>query len=100
MAGEVKLTLTLEADLAAALTRAATAQGWSPESLAAACIAQHLEIALRHRVLVERMEQIDAALLDMAQAVGELGAPSDGIDLSQVCRFRKATMADDAAPAP
>ncbi|ACS39710.1 MULTISPECIES: hypothetical protein [Methylorubrum] len=99
MAGEIKLTLTLEAGLAAALRRAAAERGWSPESLAADCIAQHLEIALRHRVLLERMEQIDTALLDMAEVVGELGAPSGGIDLSRVCRFRKAT-ADDAAPAP
>ncbi len=33
-------------------------------------------MALRHRVLIERMEQIDAAILDMAEAVGELAAPS------------------------
>lgn len=88
MATEVKLTLTLDAALAARLSAAAAEQGWSAESLAAECVAQHLEVAIRHRVLIERAERIDAALLDMAQAVGELGAPSAGIDLTKVCRFR------------
>jgi hypothetical protein len=49
-------------------------------------------------VLIERAEQIDAALLDMAQAVGELGAPSGGIDLTKVCRFRATD--DDGTGAP
>jgi hypothetical protein len=89
MAQEVKLTVTLEAALAARLRAAAAERGWSAESLAAECVAQHLEVAIRHRVLVERMEQIDGAILDMAQAVGELGAPSAGIDLSKVCRLHK-----------
>ncbi len=80
MANEVKLTVTLGEALAARLNAAAAAQGWSAESLAADCIAQNLEVALRHRVLIERIEQIDAAILDMAQAVGELGVPSAGID--------------------
>ncbi len=74
MATEVKLTITLEAALAARLSAAATEHGWSAESVAADCIAQSLEVALRHRVLIERMEQIDAAILDMAEAVGELAA--------------------------
>jgi hypothetical protein len=98
MAQEVKLTLTLEAALAAQLSAAAAERGWSAESLAAECVAQHLEVAIRHRVLVERMEQIDGAILDMAQAVGELGAPSGGIDLSKVCRLRKGHGVADPAP--
>lgn len=89
MVQEVKLTVTLEAALADRLKVAATERGWSPESLAADCVAQALEVAIRHRVLIERMEQIDGAILDMAQAVGELGAPSAGIDLSKVCRLHK-----------
>lgn len=88
MSEEVKLTVTLAAPLALRLSAAATERGWSAESLAAECVAQHLEVAIRHRVLIERAEQIDAALLDMAEAVGELGAPSGGIDLTKVCRFR------------
>ncbi len=90
MATEVKLTITLEAALAARLSAAATEHGWSAESVAADCIAQSLEVALRHRVLIERMEQIDAAILDMAEAVGELAAPSAGIAGSGVCGYRVA----------
>lgn len=97
MSDAVKLTLTLPESLAAQLRAAAAQRGWSPEGLAVDCIAQHLEVAIRHRVLVERVEQIDAAILDMAQAVGELGAPSAGIDLSKVCRFRKDAGGSDPA---
>ena len=95
MADQIKLTVTLDADLAARLSATAAEHGWSPESLAADCVAQALEVAIRHRVLIERMELVDAAILDMAQAVGDLGAPSGGIDLSKVCRFRKG-VDDDA----
>lgn len=97
MSDEVKLTLTLDAAFAARLRTAAAERGWTAESLAAECVAQHLEVAIRHRVLIERMEQIDAVILDMAQAIGELGAPSAGIDLSKVCRFRKPTGGSDPA---
>ena len=98
MAQEVKLTVTLEAALAARLRTAAAERGWSAESLAAECVAQQLEVAIRHRVPIERVEQIDGAILDMAQAIGELGAPSAGIDLSKVCRFRKGDgLADPAS---
>jgi len=97
MVDEVKLTITLETTLAARLSAAAAERGWSAEDLAAECVAQHLEVALRHRILIERMEQVDAAILDMAQAVGELGAPSAGIDLSRVCRYRKDTGDSDPA---
>lgn len=97
MSDQVKITVILEAPLAARLSAAAAERGWTPESLAAECVAQHLEVAIRHRVLIERMEQIDGAILDMAQAVGELGAPSSGLDLSKVCRFRKPTGGSDPA---
>jgi len=97
MAQEVKLTVTLEAALAARLRAAAAERGWSAESLAAECIVQHLEVAIRHRTLVERLEQVDGAILDIAQAVGELGASSAGIDLSKVCRFRKSDGVADPA---
>lgn len=100
MADQVKLTLTLEAALAARLSAAAAERSWSAESLAAECVAQHLEVAIRHRVLIERAEQIDAALLDMAKAVGELGAPSGGIDLTKVCRLRADDGDSDGTGAP
>jgi len=96
MAGGVKFSITLEADLAARLTAAASEKGWSPENLAADCIAQVLEVAIRHRVVLERLEQVDAAILDMAKAVGELGASATSIDLSKVCRYAAST--DEANP--
>ncbi len=78
----------MDAALAARLRTLAAGQGWSAEELAAECVAQHLEVAIRHRVLIERAERIDAAILDMAQTVDELGAPSGAIDLTKVCRYR------------
>lgn len=98
MADAIKLTLTLDAAVAARLSAAAAEQGWSAEELAAECVAQHLEVAIRHRVLVERLEQVDAAILDMAEAVGELGAPAAAIDLSKVCRLGRDVDAADTAP--
>ncbi|XYD06880.1 hypothetical protein R1A27_17035 [Methylobacterium sp. NMS12] len=90
--------MTLEAALAARLRAAAAERGWTAESLAVECIVQHLEVAIRHRVLIERLEQVDGAILGMAQAVGELGAPSASIDLSKVCRLRKDDGVADPAP--
>ena len=98
MANEVKLTITLDAALATQLSAAAGERSWTPESLAAACVVQHLEVAIRHRTLIERLEQVDAAILDMAEAVGELGAPSAGLDLSKICRYRKGAGADVGHP--
>ena len=98
MVDQVKITVTLEATLATRLSAAATERGWSPEALAAECVVQHLEVAVRHRVLIERLEQVDAAILDMAEAVGELGAPAAAIDLSKVCRLGRDIDAADTAP--
>lgn len=93
MPEEVAFTVTLPSDLAAALRAAASGRGWTAEGLIRDCVAQHLEIAVRHRVLVERMETIDAALLEMAEAVVELAQPGEdaGIDLTKVCRYRPET---------
>jgi predicted transcriptional regulator len=89
MAADVTLTITLDAALARALNEAAAAHGWPPERLAADCVAQQLEVALRHRALLERLEAVDGAILDMAQAVGELGASSENVDLGAICKFRR-----------
>ena len=90
MADDIKLTVTLDASLAAALRQAAVDRGWSPESLVVDCIRQQLEVAVRHRALVERMETIDAALIGVAKAISALAEPGEGsgIDLSKVCRYR------------
>jgi hypothetical protein len=80
-------TIELDAELAATLTKSAGERGWSPESLATDCVAQHIEIALRHRVLVERMEVIDAQIASLAKFVGEATQDSGGLDLSWICKY-------------
>jgi predicted transcriptional regulator len=80
-------TIKLDAELAARLAKAAGERGWSPESLAADCVAQHIEIALRHRVLVERMEAVDAQIATLAQFVGDATQDSAGLDLSWICKY-------------
>lgn len=90
MPQDVSFVVNLPSELTAALRQAAAERGWTPESLIGDCVAQQLEIALRHRVLVERIEQVDAALLAMAQAVGELGAAADAVEAGSLCRYRPA----------
>ncbi|RDJ20278.1 hypothetical protein DWF00_19965 [Bosea caraganae] len=86
----VSLTIILPADVATALRKAATERGWTLESLAADCIAQQIETAIRHRVVLERIEQVDGALIEMATALGAIeAAGGEGIDLSAFCRYRK-----------
>jgi hypothetical protein len=84
-----KLTIELEASLAEKLCAVAKEADWTPESLAADCVAQHLEIATRFRVLVERFEQIDNNLAAIASVVGDASAGSDGADLWKICRWRR-----------
>lgn len=88
MPQDVSFVVSLPPELAVALRQAAAERGWTPESLIGDCVAQHLEIALRHRVLVERMAQVDAALLAMAQAVGTLSAAADTVEAGSLCRYR------------
>jgi predicted transcriptional regulator len=80
-------TIELDSELAANLVEAAKKHGFSPESMAAECVAQHLEIALRHRVLVERMEAIDHNLAVLAVFVGEATQGGEGLDLTGICRY-------------
>ena len=88
MTTDVTLALTLPAALATSLRKEAAQRGWTPESLALDCIAQYLEIALRHRVVLERMEQVDTALLQLAQTVGEIEAAADAVEPGALCRYR------------
>lgn len=85
----VSLTVVLPADLAAALASAASQRGWTSESLAADCIAQSLEVAIRHRVALERIDQVDAALLELAKAVSAVEEASGPLDLSDFCRYKR-----------
>lgn len=84
----VSLTVVLTSDVAAALVTAAAQRGWTTESLAAECIAQSLEVAIRHRVALERIDRVDAALLELAKAVSAVEEASAPLDLSDFCRYR------------
>jgi hypothetical protein len=83
-----KFAIEIDRDLANKLTKAASEHGLSPESLIAECVSQHLEIALRHRVLIDRMESVDEHIATLAQFVGEATQDSAGLDLTKICRYR------------
>ena len=85
----VKLIVDLDADLADVVRQAAAAAGTTPEALAAEAVAQAYETGLRHRVLVERMEAIDAQIAAIALFVEQATAPAEagGIDLDRLCRY-------------
>jgi predicted transcriptional regulator len=82
-----RFTIELDSELAARLTTAAEERGLSPEIVISDCVAQNLEIALRHRVLVERMEAIDANLAALAVFVGEATQGGGAADLEWICRY-------------
>lgn len=86
----VALTITLPADVAAALRKAATERGWTPETLVADCIAQSLEVAIRHRVVVERVDQVDGALLELAKFLDVIKAISENAGKAEICRYKPA----------
>ena len=90
MPQDLPFTISLPSTLAADVRRVAAERGWTPESLIADCVAQHLEIALRHRVVLERLEQVDAVILEMAGAVGELGAGAEDFEPGSLCRYQPA----------
>lgn len=84
----VDLTISLPADVAAALRKAAKAQSWTPEALAADCVAQSLEVAIRYRVALERVDQVDEALLDLAKFLGVIQAITENAEKADICRYR------------
>ena len=88
MPGE-KLTIELDPDLAAKLRHAAAAAATTPEALAAEAVAQTYEVGLRHRVLLDRVEAVDAQIAAIARFIEEATAAgdSDGIDLERLCRY-------------
>ena len=85
----VKLTLELDSELANAVREAASQAGTTPEMVAAEAVAQAYEVGLRHTVLVERMESVDAQIAAIAQFVEQAMAESggEGIDLDRLCRY-------------
>ena len=83
----VRFNVEIAADLAAAITMAATANNVAPEDVVNDCIRQQFETALRHRVLMQRQNDVDEALIELARLVGRLGA-GPGASQENICRYR------------
>jgi hypothetical protein len=84
-----RFTIELTADLANAVAKAAGASKITVEEAIGECITQSFETALRHRVLVQRQNDVDEALLELARLVGRLSAgPIEPQE--SVCRYRSA----------
>jgi hypothetical protein len=81
-----RFTIDLAADVADAVTRAAAAGNMPIEELIGDCVAQHCETALRHRVLIQRQNDVDEALLELARLVGRLSA-GPGEPPTNICRY-------------
>ncbi len=78
-------SVELEETLAERLEEAARNSKLSPAQLIAECVIQHLEVAIRHRALIDRLDTVDQGLLDLAEFIGEATAGSS-VDLSNLCR--------------
>jgi hypothetical protein len=85
----IRFNVEIAADLAAAITRAATANNVAAEDIVNDCVRQHFETALRHRVLMQRQNDVDEALIELARLVGRLSAGS-GEPQESICRYRPA----------
>ncbi|RQH06875.1 hypothetical protein [Bradyrhizobium sp. RP6] len=79
-------TVQIETKLSEQLEEAARAAKIAPAELIAQCVEQHLDIAVRFRALIERLETVDQGLLDLAGFVGEATA-SGHFDVSSLCRY-------------
>jgi hypothetical protein len=86
--GERMTSYTVQIDkaLAERLEVAARTAKIAPAELISACVAQHLDIAIRHLALVERLEAVDQGLLELANFVGEATAGGK-VEVSSLCRY-------------
>ena len=84
-----RFTIDLDADLADAVSRAAAEADMTAEEFISECVGLHCETALRHRVLIQRQNDVDEALLELARLVGRLSAgPSK--PPANICRYHPA----------
>jgi hypothetical protein len=82
-----RVSVDLPAELAEAIATAARANNVMAEDIVSDCVQQQFETALRHRVLVQRQNDVDEALLELARLVGRLSAgPSEPQE--NICRYR------------
>ena len=81
-----QFTIDLAADLADAVSRAAAEADMTAEEFISECVGLHCETALRHRVLIQRQNDVDEALLELARLVGRLSAgPNE--PPANICRY-------------
>jgi hypothetical protein len=83
----VRFSVEIAADLAAAIVSAAKTNNVTAEDLVNDCVHQHFETALRHRVLMQRQNDVDEALIELARLVGRLSA-GPGQPQESICRYR------------
>ena len=84
-----EFTIQVDRDLGERLVASAKARGLSPEQLIAECVSDHLDLAIRYRTVLDRLEAMDEHVITLAQFVGEATQDAGGIDLSRVCRYRR-----------
>jgi predicted transcriptional regulator len=89
MASLQEFTIHVDRDLAQRLAAGAKDRSMTPEALIAECVAQQLELAIRYRAVLDRLETVDEHIVTLAQFVGEATQDAGGIDLSRVCRYRR-----------
>ena len=83
----VAYTVKIDKELAERLQEAASNAKLSPADLIVECIAQQLEVAIRHRALIDRLDTVDQGLLELASFIGEATAGGGKVDLSTLCRY-------------
>jgi hypothetical protein len=82
----VRFSVEIGADLAAAIVFAAKANNVTAEDIVNDCVHQQLETALRHRVLMQRQNDVNEALIELARLVGRLSA-GPGESQESICRY-------------
>jgi len=83
----VRFSIEIAADLATAVTDAATTNNVAAEDIVNDCVRQQFETALRHRVLMQRQNDVDEALIELARLIGRLSA-GPGEPQESICRYR------------
>lgn len=88
MASLTTFPISLEPELMSQLDEAAARAGLTREQMAEEAIAQQFEIALRHRVVLARLEEVDAHIVALAEFVAEASATPDQEQVASFCRYR------------
>ncbi len=94
------IPVVIDADLADKLTQAAQSLGLTREAFAADSLAQAVETALRHRVVLQRVESVDRAILELAEFLGELKAAAEtasAATVKPICRYQPGANSEDEA---